>query len=914
LRLSTFIAGTIHRLIFIGLVIGIGCTGAQASTLIVTTTSEAVNGDTSSPITLKAAPGPDGISLPEAMQAVNQVEGPHHIGFDATLNGASIVLNGGLPSISVRGLTIDGDIDADGDPDIIINGSGSSSDTGFQIRTSEITIIGIDFQGYQRHGIHISTDSGSGITEVSNIEIRNCRVTSGWDAIAIHMWQQEDCVIRDVVIRDNELLYSQTGVSITPATGVANRNQILDVTIVDNTIRNSTSGIAVSAMGAVEPGNKNNLIQNLNIIGNTISGHNDVSVLISGGNASACQFNQIDKVLISNNVIDGTPVTMELVGAVGGSSTDNVVSNVSIVHNQLTGGGVQLATGYDNSTSNNRVEDIIIGWNTISGCAANGVMAVAGSTGASWNTIQRVDIVNNLITDCSSGAGILLHGNDGVSPNNLISDIDIVNNTIAGNGNSWAGGININSKHSSNQITGVDISSTILWSNSGSDAIRGSIAPNSVINSLLGDSRYVGSDGNSYSNPEFVAPATPDYRLQSISPAIDTGDPAAAGAGDYDLAMAERLWDGDGNSVARVDIGAYEYGAAPVAVDNHTLMVTKNGTGSGTVASRPEGIDCGADCSGDYLQGTLVSLIATPADGSIFAGWSGGGCSGLGTCHVFMDAAKTPNAEFNINSFTVGGNVSNLTGSGLVLQINGGDELPIGADGGFTFDTPLEDGSGYSVTVQTQPTSPNQTCDVTNGNGTLSGDNVTNVEVNCVTETYTIGGNVNGLAGSGLVLWNNGGDDLAVGADGGFTFDTPLEDGSGYSVIVQTQPTDPNQTCSVTNGSGTLSGDNVTNVEVNCVTETYTIGGNVNGLAGSGLVLQNNSGDDLAIGEDGDFTFPTPLADSSGYSITVLTQPSAPDQACRISNGSGTLAGSNVSNVAVACITQTEILISDGFE
>jgi hypothetical protein len=191
----------------------------------------------------------------------------------------------------------------------------------------------------------------------------------------------------------------------------------------------------------------------------------------------------------------------------------------------------------------------------------------------------------------------------------------------------------------------------------------------------------------------------------------------------------------------------------------------------------------------------------------------------------------------------------------------------------------------------------------------LSGDNVTNVEVNCVTETYTIGGNVNGLAGSGLVLWNNGGDDLAVGADGGFTFDTPLEDGSGYSVTVQIQPTDPNQT-----GSGTLSGDNVTNVEVNCVTETYTIGGNVNGLAGSGLVLQNNSGDDLAIGEDGDFTFPTPLADSSGYSITVLTQPSAPDQACRISNGSGTLAGSNVSNVAVACITQTEILISDGFE
>jgi len=85
--------------------------------------------------------------------------------------------------------------------------------------------------------------------------------------------------------------------------------------------------------------------------------------------------------------------------------------------------------------------------------------------------------------------------------------------------------------------------------------------------------------------------------------------------------------------------------------------------------------------------------------------------------------------------------------------------------------------------------------------------------------TFTVGGTVSGLAGTGLVLQNNGGDDLPVGADGGFTFTTPLADGSVYNVTVLTQTTDPEQTCSVTNASGTIFGENVSDVIVNCVTE-----------------------------------------------------------------------------------------------
>ena len=257
------------------------------------------------------------------------------------------------------------------------------------------------------------------------------------------------------------------------------------------------------------------------------------------------------------------------------------------------------------------------------------------------------------------------------------------------------------------------------------------------------------------------------------------------------------------------------------------------------------------------------------------------------------------------SSFSVGGVVSDLAGSGMVLQNNAGDDLVIDANGGFSFPTALADGSDYSVTVKTQPTNLVQTCSVTNGSGTIEAADVTNISVSCSTDTFTIGGDVNGLEGNGLVLQNNAGDDLAIEANGGFTFPTALADGSAYVVMVSTQPSNPVQTCSVSSGSNTLAGTNVMDVSVTCSTDTYTVGGDVSGLEGSGLVLQNNAGDDLAIAGNGGFTFPTPLEDGSTFVVTIKTQPANLIQTCSISSGSGTLAGANVTNVQVSCSTDT---------
>src|SRR5688572_1308876 len=55
-----------------------------------------------------------------------------------------------------------------------------------------------------------------------------------------------------------------------------------------------------------------------------------------------------------------------------------------------------------------------------------------------------------------------------------------------------------------------------------------------------------------------------------------------------------------------------------------------------------------------------------------------------------------------------------------------------------------------------------------------------------------------------------------------------------------------------------------------------TIGGSLAGLSGSGLVLQNNGGDNLTINANGPFTFATSITQGNAYNVTVLTQPSNP--------------------------------------
>src|SRR5438093_6030264 len=138
----------------------------------------------------------------------------------------------------------------------------------------------------------------------------------------------------------------------------------------------------------------------------------------------------------------------------------------------------------------------------------------------------------------------------------------------------------------------------------------------------------------------------------------------------------------------------------------------------------------------------------------------GGGGGGGGT----SPSAAAPVPSPALITYTIGGTVSGMLGTGLVLT-DGFDGITVNADGSFILPTALPSGISYSVTVGTQPSSPAQRCTVTNGSGTVGNSNVTNVQVVC---RSTIGGTTSGLVGT-VVLQNNGGDNLSVGG-GAFTF------------------------------------------------------------------------------------------------------------------------------------------------
>jgi hypothetical protein len=82
-----------------------------------------------------------------------------------------------------------------------------------------------------------------------------------------------------------------------------------------------------------------------------------------------------------------------------------------------------------------------------------------------------------------------------------------------------------------------------------------------------------------------------------------------------------------------------------------SLAVAKAGPGAGTVTSSPAGISCGSTCSGQFDDGSTVTLSAAASGQSRFAGWSGD-CSGAGTCVVSMTGNHSVTATFSAPPLT----------------------------------------------------------------------------------------------------------------------------------------------------------------------------------------------------------------------------------------------------------------------
>ncbi|HEU5435149.1 MAG TPA: hypothetical protein VFU95_01925 [Telluria sp.] len=176
-----------------------------------------------------------------------------------------------------------------------------------------------------------------------------------------------------------------------------------------------------------------------------------------------------------------------------------------------------------------------------------------------------------------------------------------------------------------------------------------------------------------------------------------------------------------------------------------------------------------------------------------------------------------------------------------------------------------------------------------------------------------LGGTVYGLTKDGLVLQNNGANDLTVAANATtFYFTNLIGNDTDYNVTIKSSPS--SAVCKVNSGgTGRSSTYDVTTVIIVCATNTYNLSGSVSNLTGDGLVLINGQ-DRVAVpkgatsftfttsttASNGTTTFAGKVGDGSPYGVTVLTQPTG--QTCTVTNGTATMGSADVNNVQVNCI------------
>jgi alpha-tubulin suppressor-like RCC1 family protein len=170
-----------------------------------------------------------------------------------------------------------------------------------------------------------------------------------------------------------------------------------------------------------------------------------------------------------------------------------------------------------------------------------------------------------------------------------------------------------------------------------------------------------------------TSPSTQSQTPQQVGQ--DTDWIAIAAGTDYTIALKsdETVWAWGGNAFGQLGDGTNIPKSTPaLAIElRPKLTLTKAGHGTGRVTSSPAGIDCDGTCSSasaTYALLTSVTLSAATDSCMRFAGWSGGGCTGTGTCTIPLRSSVTVTAIFSWITPTADFIVSMQTRTGLIVS------------------------------------------------------------------------------------------------------------------------------------------------------------------------------------------------------------------------------------------------------
>ena len=338
----------------------------RAAELTVSTTADATNGDVSSPDALVSDPGPDGISLREAILAANNASGPHEIGFSAALGGQTISLSSDLPSLTRDYVSINGFDDATGEPAVTLDGSAiTAADVLLFVDASNIAIRRLRFERvYGNHTITIGpglsagevgrnfvvedsvfdqsattgdpTTFASGVTTATNEELHNVVVNANRFlaypdprvAVSVSVGGT-DALLEDVAVHGNYFTQSEFPIEVNAYAG--SQSTIRRLEIVGNTFAHNDGAIIVIAQGLPGDPASGHLIEDTLIARNLFS-QNDGNALALNPSVDNTTGNTIRDTTFANNVLDRDGAGPNLVGD---PADANTVEGVEISNNSI---------------------------------------------------------------------------------------------------------------------------------------------------------------------------------------------------------------------------------------------------------------------------------------------------------------------------------------------------------------------------------------------------------------------------------------------------------------------------------------------------------------------------------------------------------------------------------------------------
>jgi len=184
-------------------------------------------------------------------------------------------------------------------------------------------------------------------------------------------------------------------------------------------------------------------------------------------------------------------------------------------------------------------------------------------------------------------------------------------------------------------------------------------------------------------------------------------------------------------------VGAYAENSATVGVDGNQSDNSASSAGAAYVFER---------MNGNWTQISYLKASNTE-EGDVFGNsvaitqdYAAAGAFAEQSAAIGLDGDQSDNTAdrsgaayifARVPTFSVGGTVTGLVGSGLELRLNDDEVLPVAVDGTYQFDTELLDGDSYDVEILSPPASPFQVCELVNNSGTIQGDDIVDLDLNC---------------------------------------------------------------------------------------------------------------------------------------------------------------------------------------